>query len=110
MFGGFGWLAVAIVFEVLATSLLKISDGFTRPIPALIVIAAYAIAFYCLAAAIKTIPIGIAYALWCGIGIVMVTAIAWVAFGQKLDPWSVGGIALILAGAIIVSMKLSTAN
>src|SRR3546814_5754166 len=90
--GGPGWLALAILCEVLATSFLKMADGFTRPLPSVVVIFGYGLAFYCLSMALRTIPVGVAYAIWCGIGIVLVTAIAWVVYDQKLDAWALAAI------------------
>ena len=103
--GGPGWLALAIVCEVLATSFLKMADGFTRPLPSLIVIIGYGLAFYCLSMALRTIPVGVAYAIWCGIGIVLVTAIAWVVYDQKLDAWALLAIGLILVGTLMLNMR-----
>jgi multidrug transporter EmrE-like cation transporter len=103
--GGPGWLALAISCEVLATSFLKMADGFTRPFPSAVVILGYAVAFYCLSMALRTIPVGVAYAIWCGIGIVFVTAIAWFAYDQKLDGWALTAIGLILVGTLMLNMR-----
>ncbi|MDR6832569.1 small multidrug resistance pump [Sphingopyxis sp. BE259] len=103
--GGPGWLALAIICEVLATSFLKMADGFTRPLPSVVVIVGYGLAFYCLSMALRTIPVGVAYAIWCGIGIVLVTAIAWVVYGQKLDAWALSAIGLILVGTLMLNMR-----
>ena len=103
------FLAVAIVGEVVATSALKSSHGFTRLLPSVIVVIGYGSAFYCLSLALRTIPVGIAYAVWAGLGIVLVAAIAWVFLGQKLDAWAFVGMALIVAGVAVLNL-LSTAG
>lgn len=79
------FLAIAIVSEVAATSALKASEGFSRPWPSLLVVAGYAVAFYFLSLTLRAIPVGVAYAVWSGLGIVLVTALAWLLYGQKLD-------------------------
>lgn len=99
------WLGLAILFEVFATSLLKASDGFSKPLPSVLVILGYGLAFYCLSHSLRTIEVGIAYAIWCGAGIVLITAIGWVAFGQRLDAWSLSAIALILVGTIMLNLR-----
>ena len=98
------YLAVAIVAEVVATSALKAAEGFTRLGPALVVVAGYGIAFYFLSLALRGIPVGIAYAVWSGVGIVLISVIGWLAFGQTLDAAAVFGIALIMAGVIILNV------
>lgn len=103
--GGPGWLALAILCEVFATSFLKVADGFTRPLPSLAVAIGYGLAFYCLSMALRTIPVGIAYAIWCGVGIVMITAIAWVVYDQRLDAWALAAIALILIGTLMLNLR-----
>lgn len=102
-------LAVAIVCEVIATSALKSSEGFTRMVPSVIVVAGYGIAFYCLALALKTIPVGIAYAVWAGVGIVLVATVAWMFMGQKLDAWAVVGIGMILGGVMVLNLLSKSA-
>ncbi|KLJ02522.1 Qac family quaternary ammonium compound efflux SMR transporter [Luteimonas sp. FCS-9] len=101
-------LAVAIVGEVVATSALKSSEGFTRPIPSAIVVVGYGLAFYALSLALKSIPVGIAYAVWAGLGIVLVTAIAWIFHGQKLDPWGFVGMGLIVSGVAVLNLLSKT--
>lgn len=98
------FLAVAILSEVMATSALKSSEGFTRLAPSLIVVAGYAAAFYFLSLTLKSIPIGVAYAVWSGLGVVLVTAIAWVFHGQKLDMWGFVGIGLIISGVSVLNL------
>lgn len=81
------------------------ADGFTHALPSVVVIVGYGLAFYCLSMALRTIPVGVAYAIWCGIGIVLVTAIAWVVYGQKLDAWALSTIGLILVGTLMLNMR-----
>ncbi len=97
-------LAIAIIAEVIATSALKVSEGFTRLIPSLVVVVGYAIAFYGLALTLKTIPVGVAYAIWSGMGIVLVTLIGWFLFDQKLDPAAIIGMALIIVGVVVMNV------
>jgi len=101
---GYAWLALAIVAEVIATSALKAAEGFTRPVPSIITAVGYAIAFYGLSQTLKTLPVGIAYAIWSGVGIVLVTGIAWVLYRQRLDAAAIAGIALILAGVLVINL------
>jgi len=98
------YLAVAIVAEVIATSALKASDGFTRLWPSVIVVIGYIVAFYCLSLTLRTMTVGVAYAIWCGAGIVLVALIGWVVLGQKLDAPAVGGMALIIAGVAVINL------
>lgn len=98
------WLGLAIIAEVIATSMLKATEGFTRPIESLLVVAGYGTAFYFLSLALRTMPVGVAYAIWSGVGIVLVTAVAWLAYGQKLDWLALFGMALIIAGALILNL------
>jgi len=98
------FLSIAIVAEVIATSALKAADGFTRLAPSLVVIAGYGIAFYFLSLALRGIPVGVAYAVWSGVGIVLISVIGWLAFGQTLDAAAVFGIGLIMAGVIVLNV------
>lgn len=98
------FLSIAIVFEVIATSALKASEGFTRPWPTLIVALGYCTAFYFLSLTLRTIPVGIAYAVWSGVGIALVSLVAWLGFGQKLDAPAIAGIALILCGVLVINL------
>ena len=98
------FLAIAITSEVIATSALKSSDGFTRLAPSLIVVAGYGAAFYFLSLTLKVIPVGIAYAVWSGLGIVLVTAIAWFFHGQRLDAWGFVGVGLIASGVAVLNL------
>lgn len=102
------FLAIAIVSEVIATSALKSSEGFTKLAPSLIVVAGYGAAFYFLSLTLKSIPVGIAYAVWSGIGIVLVAVIAWLLHGQKLDFWGFVGIGLIVSGVAVLNLLSRT--
>lgn len=108
---GYLWLAIAIVSEVIGTSALKASEGFSRLVPSLVTAVAFACAFYCLSLTLRTIPVGIAYAIWSGIGIVLISLIALVLFGQKLDAPALLGMALIVAGVLVINLfSRSTAH
>ena len=99
------FLSIAIISEVIATSALKSSNGFTQLWPSLVVVAGYAAAFFFLSLTLRTIPVGVAYAIWwSGTGIVLVTLIAWLAFGQTLDGFAMLGLALIVAGVIVLNV------
>lgn len=97
-------LAVAIIGEVVATSALKASTGFSRLGPSVMVVLGYGLAFYCLSLILDSIPVGVAYAIWSGLGIVLVTAIAWWLYGQSLDFWGFIGIALIVSGVVVLNL------
>ncbi|MAU05012.1 MAG: SMR family transporter [Gammaproteobacteria bacterium] len=96
------YLFVAITSEVIATSALKSSEGFTVLVPSIIVVAGYIAAFYFLSLTLSTIPIGVAYAIWSGVGIAMITLIGWGLFNQKLDLPAIVGILLIVSGVIVM--------
>ncbi|KFC68896.1 Small multidrug resistance protein [Bosea sp. LC85] len=102
-------LAVAIVAEVIATSALKASQGFSKFGPTAVVAVGYGVAFYFLSLTLKSMPVGIAYAVWSGAGIVLISAVGWLVFGQKLDLWAVIGMGLIVAGVLVVNV-LSTSG
>lgn len=104
------YLAVAIVSETIATSALKASEGFTRPWPTLLMAAGYGLAFYCLSLTLRTIPVGVAYAVWSGAGIVLITLASRLLFGQKLDAPALAGIALIVAGVLVMNLFSKTAG
>ncbi len=97
-------LAAAIALEVVATSLLKASDGMTRWLPATGALVGYGICFYLLAIVMRSIPTGIAYAIWSGVGIVLISLIGLVVFKQKLDAPAILGIALICAGVLVINL------
>ena len=98
------YLAIAIVAEVIATSFLKQSDGFRNLGPSLVMAAGYAIAFYFLSLALRDIPTGVAYAIWSGVGIVLIATVAWVFQGQRLDAPALFGMAMIVAGVAILNL------
>jgi len=105
----FLFLALAIVSEVVATSALKASSGFTRLVPSVLVVVGYGIALYCLSLALRTIPVGVAYAIWSGVGIALVTLVAWILFRQRLDLAAVVGLSLIAAGVLVLYVFSKTA-
>ncbi len=98
------YLAIATVAEVIATSTLKSSEGFTRLVPSLVVVIGYVCAFYFLSLTLRTIPVGIAYAIWAGAGIALVTAIAWFVHGQHLDLPAIIGLSLIIVGVLVLNL------
>lgn len=98
------WLAGAIVSEVFATTSLKAAEGFTRPLPSVIVVVGYGTAFYCLSQTLKTIPLGIAYAIWSGVGTLLIALLGVVLYRQTLDRAAVAGIALIVAGVAVLNL------
>lgn len=98
------YLLIAIVSEVCATTALKASMGFTRLVPSMIVIVGYSSAFYFLSLTIRTIHLGIAYAIWSGVGVVLITIAGWLIYDQKLDLAAFIGIALITAGALVLNI------
>lgn len=97
------YLAIAIVFEVIGTSALQASDGFTRLVPSLVTAITYAASFLFLALTLRTIPVGIAYALWSGIGMVLIAGVGWIWFKQALDTPALIGLSLIVGGVIVVN-------
>lgn len=102
------WLILAIAAETVGTSALKASEGFTRLWPSMIAVMGFITALVLLSQVLRTIPVGVAYAIWSGVGIVLIAAIGWVAFGQKLDAAAVTGMALIIAGIVIMQVFSGT--
>ncbi len=102
-------LLLAIIAEVTATSALKACESFTRLLPSLIVVAGYVIAFFCLSLTLKTLPLGVAYAIWSGVGTALVAMIGWLFYKQQLDLPAILGIALIIAGTIVLNLFSKTA-
>jgi small multidrug resistance pump len=98
------YLAIAITAEIIATTALKASESFSRLMPSAITVVGYAIAFYCLALALRTIPVGIAYAIWSGAGIVAISIIGYLVFRQNLDIPALIGIGMIVAGVVILNV------
>jgi small multidrug resistance pump len=104
----YAYLLVAIVSEVIATSALKASEGFTRLWPSVLVVIGYGVAFFCLSLTLRTIPVGIVYAVWSGIGIVLIALVGWFLYRQALDLPAILGIALIMAGVLVINLFSST--
>ncbi|KJS08145.1 MAG: multidrug transporter [Gammaproteobacteria bacterium BRH_c0] len=104
----FVYLGIAIVAEVIGTTSLKASQGFTQLWPSVLVVGGYGIAFYCLSLVLKTIPVGVTYAIWSGLGIVLVTLVSAVVFRQIPDLPALLGMGLIIAGVVVMNMFSST--
>lgn len=98
------FLGIAIVCEVIGTSLLNKSESFTKLLPSLGVVAAYGAAFYCLTIVMRSMPIGVAYAIWSGVGTALITLVGIVVFKQKIDLAGVLGIALIVSGVVVLNV------
>jgi small multidrug resistance pump len=98
------FLILAIVAEVIATSALKYSEGFTKLIPSVIVGLGYATAFYFLSLTLKEISVGVAYAMWSGVGTVLIALVAYFVFKQKLDLPAIIGLILIVSGVIVINV------
>lgn len=103
-------LLLAIVLETVATSFLKQSDQFTRLLPSALTVLGYAGSFYCLSIVLKNIPVGIAYAIWSGMGIVLISAIGWIIFKQHLDLPAILGLSLIIAGVLVINIFSSSVS
>lgn len=100
----------AVICEVIATTALKLSEGFTRPLPLIVVAAGYGLSFFLLSLTLKTIPMGIAYGIWSGVGIVLISVIGLVWFRQGLDLAALIGLALILAGVLVINLFSASAG
>ncbi len=98
------FLAVAIISEVIATSFLKSAEGFTRFWPSLVVVVGYLLAFYLLSLTLKTIPVAVAYAIWSGVGILLIALSGWLFLGQSLDTPAIIGLSLIVAGVLVINV------
>ena len=107
---GYWYLAIAIIAEVIATNALKASNEFTNLVPSLIVVAGYGIAFYFLTLTLRTIPVGVAYAIWAGVGIVLVALVAAVMFKQVPDMPAIIGMGLIVLGVVVIHVFSKTAG
>ena len=101
---GYFYLFLAIVGEVIATSALKASDGFNQTLPSILVVVGYGVAFYSLSLTLKTIPLGISYAIWSGVGIVLLSIFGWVLFKQTLDFAALAGMGFILSGVLVIHL------
>ena len=97
-------LTLAIAAEVIATSALKSSEGFTRLLPSAAVVIGYGVAIYLLSLVLKSIPVGVAYAIWSGLGVVLITLVAWVVHGQRIDMPGLLGMGLIVAGVVMLNL------
>ncbi|MDO9414958.1 SMR family transporter [Pararhizobium sp.] len=100
----YAMLVVAIVFEVLGTSAMQAAQHFSRLVPTLVMIGCYAVAFYCLSYVVRYIPVGLAYAIWSGLGIVLISLAGYLVFGQKLDLAAIVGLGLIIAGVLVINI------
>ncbi len=103
-------LIIAIIAEVIATSALKAAAGFTRPLPSLVVVAGYGLAFYFLSLTLRVIPMGVAYAVWSAVGIALVSLIGWLVYDQRLDAPALLGMGLIIAGVAVIQLFSRTAH
>ena len=101
-------LLVAILSEVIATSALKASAGFTRLVPSCLTVAGYVLAFYCLSLTLRTVSMGIVYGIWSGIGIVLISAVGWIGYRERLDGPALVGLTLIIAGVLVVNLGSGT--
>lgn len=97
-------LFIAICAEVVATTALKSSEGFTKLWPSALTITGYGLAFYFLSLTLRTLPVGVAYAIWSGVGIVLISLIAWLFYGQKLDAATIVGMGLIVSGVLVIQI------
>jgi small multidrug resistance pump len=104
------FLSIAIVSEVIGTSALKASEGFSRLWPSVTVIVGYASAFYFLSLTLQTMPVGVSYAIWSGVGVTLITLIAWVLYGQTLDLPAIIGVLLIVAGVVVLNLFSKTVS
>ena len=104
------YLAIAIVAEVIATSFLKSSDGFTKWIPSVITVLGYAISFTFLSLTLRVLPIGVAYAIWSGVGVVLIATVGWLWHGQALDTPALIGLGLIISGVVVVNLFSQTVS
>ena len=98
------FLALAILAEAVATTALKMSEQFTRLLPSAVVVVGYAAAFYFLSLSLRTIPVGVAYAVWSAVGIVLITVVGAVMFRQVPDLPAIAGILLIIAGVAVINL------
>lgn len=98
------YLLLAILSEVVATSALKACDEFRNLGPSVVMIAGYLLAFVFLSLTLRTLPIGVAYAVWSGVGIALISTFAWFAYGQRLDAAAIVGIAMIMGGVVVIKL------
>ena len=102
------YLVIAVAFETVGTSALKASEGFTRLGPSVLVVLGYAVSFYFLSLVLKVMPVGIAYGMWSALGVFFIALIGWLVFGQRLDWAAVLGLALIVAGVVVIQVFSGT--
>jgi small multidrug resistance pump len=104
------YLMIAIVAEVVGTSFLRATQGFTRPLPSLAVVLGYGLAFYFLSLTLEDIPAGVAYAVWSGAGVTLIALIGWLFLGQKPDAAAIAGMGLIVAGVVVLNLFSRTSS
>ncbi len=104
MSSGYMYLAIAIISEVIATTALKSSQQFTKLFPSIIVLVGYSFAFYFLSLSLKTMSVGIAYAIWCAVGIMLITIAGWFIYNESLDIYAIIGILLIISGVVVIQL------
>jgi small multidrug resistance pump len=102
------YLAIAIIAEVIATTAMKATESFTKPLPSLLVVVGYWIAFYFLTLCLKSMSVGVAYALWSGLGVVLVAIAAAILYREIPDGWAILGMALIVAGVLVLNLLSSS--
>ena len=102
------YLGVAILFETIGTTALKASDGFTRLGPSILVVLSYVLSFWLLALVLRIIPVGVAYAIWAGLGVCLIAGIGWLVFGQRLDAPALLGLFLIISGIVVINLFSKT--
>ncbi|MGA3698418.1 SMR family transporter [Enterobacteriaceae bacterium TYF_5] len=107
---GLTYLMLAIISEVIATTMLKASDGFSRLYPSIVVVIGYCFSFWALSQVVRVMPLGIAYAIWSGLGIVLVSVAAVFLYQQKLDIPAIIGMALIIAGVLVINLLSKSAS
>lgn len=110
MTGAYTYLLIAVVAETVATTALKAADGFSRLGPSVVVVAGYAIAFYFLSLTLRVIPVGVTYAIWSGLGIVLISLFGWLIYKQALDLPAIIGMILIVAGILVMNLFSGTVN
>ena len=97
-------MSISIIAEIIGTTALKASEEFTNPMPSIVVIVSYAVAFYSLTFVLRTIPVGVAYAIWSGVGIALISVAAFFIYKQSLDLPAIIGIGLIMAGVAVINL------
>ncbi len=110
MAAAYTYLLIAVIAETIGTTALKAAEGFTRPWPSLVVVIGYAVAFYCLSLTLKVIPVGVSYAIWSGLGIVLISLFGWLVYKQTLDFPAIIGMALILCGILVMNLFSGAVN